>query len=239
MYGWRARIGHIYPAVVAETIFNDFFNMVPAGVTLVMTNLSIKILKQEDLERAFAEIDQAALLLAERKPDIIIIGGAPMIRLKGKGSDEELIRRIREKTGIMTTTSQTAAIEAFRELGAKRIAVASPYHDDQNEQVKSHLEASGFEILNIAGLRKNVDEIHEVPPALAYRHAKSVFMQAPEAQLLYVPCAHFSVPEIALLEQEIGCPVVTSTMAMVWYAFKKLAVKPAIVNRGRLLAGLG
>ncbi len=239
MYGWRARIGHIYPAVVAETIFNDFFSMVPEGVTLVQNHLSIKILKQEDLERAFAEIDRAALQLAERKPDIINIGGAPMIRLKGLGSDVELIRRIQEKTGIMTTTSQTAAIEAFRELGASKLAVASPYHDDQNEQVKKLLEANGFDILNIVGLRKNVVEIHEIPPAVAYRHAKSVKMQAPEAQLLYVPCAHFSVPEIALLEHEIGCPVVTSTMAMIWDAFKKLAVRPAIANRGRLLAGLG
>ena len=49
MYGWRARIGHIYPAVVAETFMSDFFRMVPEGVTLAMSFLPIEILKKEDL----------------------------------------------------------------------------------------------------------------------------------------------------------------------------------------------
>ncbi len=239
MYGWRARIGHIYPAVVAETIFSDFFRMVPEGVTLVMTSLTIRNIKQEDLERAFAEIDNAALLLAERKPDIIIIGGAPMIRFKGAGSDQEIIKRIQEKTGILTSTSQTAALEAFRTLGAKKLVVASPYHEDQNQLVKKLLEDSGFAVPNIRGLNKNVNEIHAVTPAQAYRHAKEVFLEAPEADLLYVPCAHFSVPNIAQLEHEIGRPVVTSTMAMIWYAFNKLVIKPAIADKGALLASLG
>jgi maleate cis-trans isomerase len=239
MYGWRARIAHIYPAVVAETIFNDFFSMVPDGVTLLITNLTIRALKKEDLEDALEGIDHAAMLLAERNPDIIIIGGAPMIRLKGLGSDKELIDRIHRKTGILTSTSQTSAIEAFQALGAKKLVVASPYHDDQNEQVKNFLQNSGFDVLNIVGLRKNVVEIHETPLAEAYRHAKNVFLQAPDADAVYVPCAHFSVPHIAQLEREIGRPVVTSTMAMVWNAFQKLSIKPGIQGKGQLLEGLG
>ena len=77
----------------------------------------------------------------------------------------------------MTTTRQTEGIEALRALGAKKLVVASPYHDDQNRQVKDPFEKSGFEVLDIRGLRQDVAEIHEVPSALAYRHAKSVFLE--------------------------------------------------------------
>ena len=41
-YGWRARIGHIYPAVVAESFMYEFYRIVPPGVTLAQTNLVIQ-----------------------------------------------------------------------------------------------------------------------------------------------------------------------------------------------------
>ena len=59
MYGWRGRIGHVYPAVVAETYFTDFFRVVPEGVTLAMAHLSIEAIREEDLRRSQAQLDQA------------------------------------------------------------------------------------------------------------------------------------------------------------------------------------
>lgn len=237
MYGWRARIGHIYPAVVAETFMSDFFRMVPEGVTLAMSFLSIEILKKEDLERSLGQIDRAADFLKQRGVDIITIGGAPMVRHLGPGADRKIIERIQNQTGIPTSTSQTAALEAFRELGLKRIVVASPYHDDQNERVRAFLEGSGFTVAGIRGLRKHVVEIHDIPLATAYRHIKETFWAHP-GDGVYVPCAHFTAPHIEVLEAELGVPIVTSTIAMVWQALKMLRIRHLIEGEGRLLRRL-
>lgn len=60
-YGWRARIGHIYPAVVAETFMCEFYRIVPPGVTLAQTNLVIQSLNErEGLEASIKRIDEAA-----------------------------------------------------------------------------------------------------------------------------------------------------------------------------------
>lgn len=237
MYGWRARIGHIYPAVVAETFLSDFFRIVPDGVTLAMSYLSIEILKKEDLERSLGQIDRAADFLRRRAVDIITIGGAPMVRHLGPGADRQIIERIQNQTGIPTTTSQTAAVDAFRELGWKRITVASPYHDDQNERVRAFLEGSGFTVAGIRGLKKNVVEIHDIPLATAYRHIRDTFWAYP-SDGVYVPCAHFTAPRVETLEAELGVPVVTSTIAMVWQALKMLKVRHLIEGEGRLLRRL-
>ena len=82
MYGWRGRIGHVYPAVVAETYMTDFFRVVPEGITLAMTNLSIQAIRDEDLKRSEAQLDQAIGFLAKRKVDCIIVGGGPIFSPK-------------------------------------------------------------------------------------------------------------------------------------------------------------
>lgn len=120
-YGWRARIGHIYPAVVAETSMAEFFRIVPEGVTLAQTQLVIESQNaKEGLEKSIALIDQRAEWLAKRKVDIINIGGSAMFRHMGVGSDKITIDRLEKKFGIPVTTNQTAAVEAFKNWGSRK-----------------------------------------------------------------------------------------------------------------------
>jgi len=238
-YGWRARIGHVYPAVVAETFFTEFFRIVPEGVTLVQTNLVIESLNVKGgLEDSLKIMDQRAEWLAKRKVDIIAIGGSPMFRMMGVGSDRKIIDRIEKKFGIPVTTKQTVAVEALKKLEAKKIAVASPYFEHQNLQVKRFLEMSGFEVVNIEGLSAEIEAIHTLPPETSYVHGKKVFYETPQAEALYIPCAHFAVPYLQQLEDDIQVPVVTSTTAMIWYCFDLLNIYEPIKGHGMLLASL-
>src|SRR3989304_8576814 len=120
-YGWRARIGHVYPAVVAESFMYEFYRIVPPGVTLAQTHLVIESLnRRQELEDSIKLIEQAAQYLAKRKVDIITIGGSPMFRLMGVGSDKTIIDRLEGKFGIPVTTSQTAVVQAFPSPGVKK-----------------------------------------------------------------------------------------------------------------------
>jgi len=239
MYGWRCRIGLVYPAVVAETLLTEFFRIVPDGVTMAMTQLSIGILHEDDIMRAASEMDRAIGYLAERHVDCIVAAGAPIIRRLGAGSDTDLIERAERETGIPTTTSQTAALDAFKALGVGRIAVASPYHEDQDERVRSFLETSGLEVATIDGMRKDVAEIHNISLGDAYHHAKRTYFRDPTAEAIYVPCGHFTVPDVPTLEAETGVPVITSTSAMVWAGLRMGNVRDqSLARHGRLFSTL-
>jgi len=236
-YGWRARIGHVYPAVVAESFMCEFYRMVPAGVTLAQTHLVIQSLNErEGLDASIKMIEQAAEYLAKRKVDVITIGGSPMFRLMGVGSDKVIIERLEKKFGIPVTTNQTASVAAFNSLGVKKIAVASPYFDHQNEQVKKFLMGSGFDVVNIRGLAQEIEIIHELPLEASYHHARKVFFEAPDAQGVYIPCAHFAVPWLKELEDDLLVPVVSSTAAVIWHSLKILNIRAPISGNGRLLA---
>ena len=239
MYGWRCRIGLVYPAVVAETLLTEFFRVMPEGVTLAMTQLSIGILHEDDIMRAASEMERALGYLHERHVDCIVAAGAPIIRRLGTGSDRDIIERSERESGIPTTTSQTAALDAFQRLGVKRVAVASPYHEDQDERVREFLEGSGVEVAAIDGLRKDVADIHNISLGDAYHHAKRTFFTDPSAEAIYVPCGHFTVPDVPTLEAETGVPVVTSTAAMIWAGLKMGHVLDASLARhGRLFETL-
>jgi maleate isomerase len=183
-------------------------------------------------------MDLRAEWLAKRKVDIITIGGCPMFRMMGAGSDLKIIDRIEEKFGIPVTTNQTVAVEAFKKLNAKKIVVASPYFEHQDKQVKQFLETSGFEVVNIKGLSAEIEVIHTLPPETSYEHGKKVFYETPEADAMYIPCAHFAVPYLQQLEDDIQVPVVTSTTAMLWYCFNLLNIHASIKGEGTLLASL-
>lgn len=238
-YCWRARIGHIYPAVVAETFMYEFYRIVPPGVTLAQTNLVIQSFNaREGLETSIRMLDQAAEYLAKRKVDIITIGGSPMFRLLGVGSDKTVIDRLERRFGVPVTTNQTAAVEAFKKFRVRKIAVSSPYPDNQNEQVKRFLEGSGFEVVNIKGASADIEVIHELPLETSYHQARKVFFEAPQAEAIYIPCAHFAVPFVEELENDVQVPVVTSTTALIWHSFELLKIRANIIGHGRLLASL-
>jgi maleate cis-trans isomerase len=44
---------------------------------------------------------------------------------------------------------------------------------------------------------------------------------------------------VQLLEDEIGKPVVTSSLACIWYAMKLIDIKETVSGFGRLMASLG
>ena len=44
---------------------------------------------------------------------------------------------------------------------------------------------------------------------------------------------------MALLEDEIGKPVITSSLASIWHAMKLIDIKEPVSGYGRLMASLG
>lgn len=239
MLGWRARIGFISPGN-GETTPYEFYRMVPEGVMLVLTCLNIQSLVAEELEEALGLVDQAAGHLARSEVDVIVLGGTPPVVFKGFGADRAIIERIEKATGIPASTKQTVAVEALRTLGVKRVALATPFERELTEKTREFLQRSEFEVVGAqgVGVRRNAD-IARLPAHTAYTFAKKVFLSAPGAQGIYIPCAQWGPAlQIGRLEEDLGVPVVTSTQAMVWWAFRRLHIRARVNGFGRLFETL-
>jgi maleate cis-trans isomerase len=239
MYGWRARVGHVAPSR-GDTLVYEFYRMLPAGFMILNSTGTIRQLVDADLERQLQRIEEAAADLVENNCDAIIIGGSPLFTKLGYGSDTDMGKRLTEKYRVPISPGITGEITALKSLGLKKLVVATPHEDTLNERMKAFLQRSGFEVLRIEGygVRKNA-ELTDMDEHAAYKIAKRLHEQAPEADGVFVPCPRWpTITDVDLLEREIGKPVVTSCQAYIWHALKLAKVKETVAGYGRLMASL-
>src|SRR5215510_10756327 len=212
MYGWRAKIGHVAPSR-GDTLVYEFYKMLPEGFMLLNSTGTIRQLVDADFERQLQRIEEAAADLVDNKCDAIIVGGSPLF---------------------------TGEVEALKSLNLKKVVVATPHEESLNQRMKAFLEASGFQVLKIEGygVRKNAD-LTDMDVHAAYKIAKRLYEQAPEADGIFIPCPRWpTITDVDLLEREIGKPVVTSCQSYIWHGLRLAKVKEKISGFGRLMASL-
>jgi maleate isomerase len=241
-YGWRARIGHLNPALIEETVAKQFYRMAPDGVTLVQTSLRVESVTREGILAAIGRAEEAAIELAKELPNCIIIGGSPVAVIGGPGSDTPLVERIGQLTGIPTTSSQAAAIEAMRLLGMERVVVVAPtpFTEDWRIRVAEYLGSADIEVLRIVsvgeGERGHLGLVEQRAPKEIYELALRVFGEADGADGIYFPGAPSpSVDVIQPLESELGTKVVASLQATLWKGMRMAGVDVTVDGYGELL----
>jgi len=201
MYGWRARIGVVFPSR-GDTYMYEFYRVVPAGVILVPAVIGLFNLTQKELSASYLKYTNATRELAQVGVDVIAITGSPLFQLKGFGSDLAMIAEVVKDTGIPTLTSVTAEVEALRFLKIKKLVIATPFREEVNDRSAAWFRNAGFEVLNIKGLgiEKN-SEIGRLPFYASYRIAKEAFLNAPQADGIYIACPRWgTVDSIERLE---------------------------------------
>jgi maleate cis-trans isomerase len=73
-YGRRARIGYTSPPLTTEVFPYEFYQMVPAGVTLILTTLAIVARSKDEVDRSYDISMQAAREMAAAGVDIVVLG---------------------------------------------------------------------------------------------------------------------------------------------------------------------
>lgn len=240
MYGWRARIGHVAPSR-GDTLVYEFYRMFPEGFMILNTTGTVRQLVDADFEQQLQRIEEAVADLVENHCDSIIFSGSPLFTRLGLGSDRQMGQRLTDKFGVPVAAGLTAEIEALKAMNVKKLVVGTPYEEEINQRLKRTLEASGFEVLQISGygVRKNA-QLTDLPVHASYKIAKRLYAKAPEADGIFIPCPRWpTISDVALLENEIGKPVITSSQSCIWYALKLIDIKQNVPGFGRLMASLG
>ena len=236
MYGWRALIGMIWPA--GGPVPEDEVRMAaPEGVTFASTRMYIEEVSPKGLEEMVTHVERAAREVAIMKADCCLVGGTPAGFFKGHAFNLELTGRAREASGLPSKTQATAVVEALRELGLRRIVVATAYIDELNDLLRTFLEEAGFEVLALKGLRERYNwDIHRLPPSAAYRLTMDAAKEVSDADGVFISCGGLRTFEvIETLEKDLGLPVVTSNQAALWAGLRMTNVKDPVQGYGRLL----
>ena len=240
MFGWRRRIGYIAPTVM-EVVPYDFYRFAPEGVGLVGVTCNIDDWRPEEFEKGLAQVATAAGYLGSRGVDYIIHGGGPLVVARGKSYEETIVRDIEKASGVPATTGVRAGMEGLRAVGAKRVAIASPYPPRHDEAMSGYLNSSGFDVVLTEGRDIGFKDLQNVPPTEIYRFARGVIERAKAkgVEALYMPCPQWQTAQtVDVLERDTGVTVVAYAHATFYAAFKTLGIRDPIAGHGRLLASL-
>jgi maleate isomerase len=230
---WRARLGLIVPSW--NTVMEyETLRLVPPGVSVHVTRIPHTADTEERLRQMVELLPAAAELLAHARVSALCFGcTASGFIQEDPGADARLAAAVAAQTGIPTVTTSQALVEALRHLGARRVAVASPYEPWLNDYLKRYLERSGFTVTGIAGF--GTQEHARCSPEETIALARRVV--TPEAEAVLISCTNFRTLEIIdRLERDTGRPVVTSTQASLWRLLGLAGVGDPIPGAGRLLA---
>jgi maleate isomerase len=139
------------------------------------------------------------------------------------------------RPGIPVTDPVSAALKGLKALGARRIALLTPYPDAVNEVVAGYVGAQGFEIAERASFKQpNDPAIARVPPEAIYRAGVELGRRKLDA--LFISCTALRCSSvIERIEQAIGKPVVTSNQALAWDCLRLAGSGARIAGYGRLL----
>ena len=181
------------------------------------------------------DIDYQSKLLGTAKVEMIILIQTSA-SLFTDGYDETTTRRMSANAGgVPAITSAHAIVRALRALGAKRIALVSPYSEEVNARARRYF--SGKHGLEIAALEGFASRDSYSIGKLGPENARDAFVRIdrPDIDAFAVPGANFpTMSSIAAWEREFKKPVVSSTQAAMWAMARQLG-GARIPGFGRLL----
>jgi maleate cis-trans isomerase len=182
------------------------------------------------------DIDYQSRLLGTARVELVILAQTSA-SLFAEDYDEIVTRRMSAGAGVPAITSAQAVGRAVRALGAKRIAIVSPYSDEVNQRAGHYFTAKhGLEAVSLEGFGATDSyAIGQLGP----ENARNAFarIDRPEIEVFVVPGGNFpTLTSIADWEREFKKPVVTTNQASFWAMLTMLKTGDKIPGYGRLLA---
>jgi maleate isomerase len=174
-----------------------------------------------------------ALILPGGRLDVIAYGCTSGTMVIG---EEEVFSRIREaRPGVLCTSPPTAALAALRALGARRVAVLTPYIEEVNRRVRDYFISRGLDIVAFGAFNRNSDpEIAAVTRESIVAAAEA--LDGPDVEAIFLSCTGMrGLAAVEELERRLGKPVVTSNQAMAWHALRLAGQTAPVAGFGRLL----
>lgn len=210
-FGDRARIGHLYPS--GGLCDFELQRMAPEGVQFVVTRMPFRDTSKASDLALVEDIETHSRLLADAQVDFIAFNCTAASLFVGP---EAIRARIHAATGLDTITTIEAVIDALRALGARRLALLTPYREDVSASEVHHLEQDGFSVLAQSHLPcLTPAEQGAIPPKRWLDLASRIDVTGCDAVLF--SCAGINIsPVLAAIETATELPVVSSNSALLW-----------------------
>jgi maleate isomerase len=235
MLGRRGMVGLIVPSN-NNVVLPEFYSVLTEGVTAYETRMRVEgDLTFEALRKMTGDAEAAAELLRQTGVDFICYCCMASTIVKGWDWERRLLAQFADKARKGVASANSALKDALMLVGARRLALLTPYPESLNALLPEFFAAGGFEVKTIAGPQiQEVSTVRELSPDRIYDTARALARDEVDAVCLLATDMQ-TFPIIDALERDLGLPVLTSNQALLWASLRALGINAPVDGLGRLL----
>ncbi|RMX18808.1 Asp/Glu racemase [Vandammella animalimorsus] len=133
------------------------------------------------------------------------------------------------------TTPITAAKYGLKRLGARRVALITPYVESINKIFQGHLQSAGFQVRHIATFNHPNDAEVAKIDATSLENAVLQVGGRDDVDAVFVSCTSLCMcDQTKKIEQQLCKPVISSNSAMAWHALRLAEIEDILPQWGML-----
>ncbi|MDV8071353.1 aspartate/glutamate racemase family protein [Rhodococcus sp. IEGM 1366] len=197
----------------------------------------------EELRSMNAQTVRAATELADAQPDIV--ASACLVAIMAQGpkhhctAETEITSALRDaKSNAPVVSSAGALLTAARDLGARRVAIVTPYMKPLTQLVADYIEDSGIEVVDTLSLEVSDNlAVARLDPADLKEHWRKLTLRNADAIVLSACVQMPSLSSIEPVEMEAGIPVLSAATATAYTILDTLGLDTFVPHSGHLLSG--
>jgi maleate cis-trans isomerase len=237
MYGKRGRIG----LIVLDSdlcIEADLRRVLPDGVEIHAARVRYPHeVTAAAMEEATSHLGEAVQSLLPIAPKAVVWACTSGSFMTGRAGNEALLAQLAASAqNVPVATASSAVVAALKALRVKRPAVGTPYAPPVNAALERFLREHGLDPLPVTGYFEDlVDDfkLQSIEPEDVARFARRI--DRSEADAILLSCTGMPTSSIVrALEDELGKPVISSNLAILWFASEIGGIGARSPDLGRL-----
>lgn len=185
--------------------------------------------------------ERCILELGDANPDVILYACLVALMAAGPGEHQRVESIVAEQLAAggsetKVRSSAGALIEGVRALGARRIALVTPYMRPLAEKVVEYLEAEDLEVVDWRALEvEDNREVGCIPGDRVMAAARSLDLTGADALIISACVQMPSLPLVQAAEDELGLPVLSAATAGAYSILRASGLTVDIPDAGSLL----
>ena len=205
------------------------------------SRMRMKHVTPEELRGMNEQTERAARELADARPDVVATACLVAIMAQGPGhhcvAEAEITSALRaEGADAPVISSAGALISAMDALGAKRVAIITPYLKELTAQVVDYIEDTGIEVVDALSLEVPDNlAVARLDPADLREHWRRLDLRSADAVVLSACVQMPSLASIQQVEDEAGLPVLSAATSTAFRILSELGLPPFVPHAGSLL----
>lgn len=215
----------------------------PERFSFHSARMRMKKVTPDELARMDADSDRCALELSDARVDVLGYACLVAIMSMGRGYHRQSEQRLHARTvanggGAPVVTSAGALIDGLQRIGAKKIAILTPYMKPLTAVVADYIEHEGFEVLDAVSLE--IDDNLAVgarDPRAPIELSRRLNTANCDAVVLSACVQMPSLESIQPVQDRLGLPVLSAAVCTTYQMLRTLGLKAAVPDAGELLSG--